>query len=92
MRAREAGGRGEVVDVERLGVARVGEVLGAQQVAAGRDEEHLDNLLIEPRVLEIEVALDPLHDVVVDHAARSRSVEQHGVLRVEQLAHQRADS
>jgi hypothetical protein len=29
---------GQVVDAERLGVARVGEVLGAQQVAGGRDE------------------------------------------------------
>ena len=32
--------RGHVVDVERLGVAGVGEVLGAQQVAGGRDEGH----------------------------------------------------
>ena len=38
--AREAGGAGQVVDVERLEVARVGEVLGAQQVAGGRDEGH----------------------------------------------------
>ena len=32
--------RGQVVDVERLGVAGVGEVLGAEQVAGGRDERH----------------------------------------------------
>ena len=40
VRARQAGGAREVVDAERLGVARVGEVLGAQQVACGRDEGH----------------------------------------------------
>ena len=60
VRAREPGGAGEVVDLERLEVARVGQVLGAQQMAGGRDEEHLDNLLIEPRGLEVEVALDSL--------------------------------
>ena len=38
VRAREAGGAGEVVDVERLEVPGVGEVLGAQQVPGGRDE------------------------------------------------------
>jgi hypothetical protein len=35
VRARQAGGAGEVVDVQGLEVARVGEVLGAQQVASG---------------------------------------------------------
>ena len=38
--AREARAAGEVVDVERLEVARVGEVLGAKQVAYGRREDH----------------------------------------------------
>ena len=38
VRAREAGRAGQVVDAERLEVARVGEVPGAQQVAGGRDE------------------------------------------------------
>ena len=63
MRAREAGGAGEVVDSERLEVARVGQVLGAKQMTDRRDEEHLDNLLIEPRGLEVEVALDSLQHV-----------------------------
>ena len=40
MGAREAGGAGHVVDFERLGVTRVGQVLGAQQVPCGRDEGH----------------------------------------------------
>ena len=40
VRARETGGAGEVVDAERLEVARVGQVLGAQKMADGRDEEH----------------------------------------------------
>ena len=38
--ARESGGAGQVVDVQRLEVAGVGQVLGAQQVAGGRDERH----------------------------------------------------
>jgi hypothetical protein len=38
--AREAGRAGEVVHVERLEVARVREVLGAQQMAGRRDEGH----------------------------------------------------
>ena len=38
--AREAGGAGHVVDVERLGVARVGEVLGAQQMPCRRGKGH----------------------------------------------------
>ena len=46
--AREAGGAGEVVDVERLGVAGVGEVLGAQQVAGGRDEGHAGQYCARP--------------------------------------------
>ena len=40
VRAREAGGARPVVDVERLEVARVGEVLRAQQVPGGRNEGH----------------------------------------------------
>ena len=40
VRAREAGGAGEILDAERLAVAAVGQVFGAQQVADGRDEEH----------------------------------------------------
>jgi hypothetical protein len=40
VRPREAGGAGEVVDVERLGVAGVRQVLGAEQVPGGRDEGH----------------------------------------------------
>ena len=40
VRARQAGRAGQVVDAERLEVAGVGEVLGAQQVAGGRDERH----------------------------------------------------
>ena len=40
VRPREAGRAGHVVDPERLGVARVGEVLGAQQVAGGRCVGH----------------------------------------------------
>ena len=38
VRAREARGLREIVDVERLEVARIGQVLGAQQVPIGRDE------------------------------------------------------
>ena len=38
----QARGLGHVVDVERLGVARVGEVLGAQQVAGGWGVGHRD--------------------------------------------------
>ena len=41
VRAREAGGGGHVVDVERVEEARVGEVLGAQQVAGGRCVGHV---------------------------------------------------
>jgi hypothetical protein len=40
MGAREAGGAGHVVDVERLGVTRVGQVSGAQQMPCRRDEGH----------------------------------------------------
>ena len=40
VRAREPGGARQVVDVERLEVARVRQVLGAEQVAGGRDERH----------------------------------------------------
>ena len=40
VRAREAGGAGQIVDAERLEVAGVGEVLGAQQMAGGRNERH----------------------------------------------------
>jgi hypothetical protein len=40
VRAREAGGAGHVVDAERLGVPGVGQVLGAQKMASGRDEGH----------------------------------------------------
>ena len=40
VRAREARRAREVVDVERLEVAGVGEVLGAQQMACGRYEGH----------------------------------------------------
>jgi hypothetical protein len=43
--ARESGRPGEVVDVERLEVARVGEVLGTQQVPAGGDKGHETTLL-----------------------------------------------
>ena len=38
---RQAGRAREVVDIEGLEVARVGQVLGAQQMAFGRDEGHL---------------------------------------------------
>ena len=38
--AREAGCPRKIVHGERLGVACVGEVLGSQQVAGGRDEGH----------------------------------------------------
>jgi hypothetical protein len=44
---KQAGRAGEVVDVELLGVAPVGQVAGAQQVAGGRWEGH--GLLILPR-------------------------------------------
>ena len=40
VRARQPGGARQVVDVERLEVAGVGEVLGAEQVTGGRDERH----------------------------------------------------
>ena len=40
MRARQPGGAREVVDVERLEVARVREILGAEQVTGGRNERH----------------------------------------------------
>ena len=40
MRAREAGRAGHVVDADRVGVARVGEVLRSQQMAVWRDEGH----------------------------------------------------
>ncbi len=40
VRAREAGLAGHVLDSERLGVVRVGQVLGAQQVACGRGVGH----------------------------------------------------
>ncbi len=43
--ARKAGGSGQVVDTEWLGVPGVGQVLGAEQVAGGRDEEHAVCLL-----------------------------------------------
>ena len=42
---------------------------------------------IEPRVLEVEVALDPVHDVVVDRA-RVAKAEEGAPLRLEQLAPQ----
>ena len=48
VRAREAGGAGHVVDAERLEVAGVGEVLGAQQVAGGRDECHRGQYRLDP--------------------------------------------
>ena len=38
--ARQARGSGQVVHVQRLEVAGVGQVLGAQQVAGGREEGH----------------------------------------------------
>ena len=41
VRAREAGGAGHVVDVERLEEARVGEVASAEQVAGGRRVGHV---------------------------------------------------
>ena len=40
VRPRERRRGGKVVDPERLRVARVGEVLGAEQVTGGRDERH----------------------------------------------------
>src|SRR4051794_9953403 len=40
VRAREAGGARHVIDAHRLEVARVGEVLRAEEVAGGRDEGH----------------------------------------------------
>src|SRR3954451_12190568 len=42
--AREAGGAGEVVDAERLEVARVGQVPGPQEVPRGRGECHVDTV------------------------------------------------
>jgi hypothetical protein len=38
--AREAGRDGEVIHAQRLEVSGVGQVLGAQQVAGGRSEDH----------------------------------------------------
>lgn len=38
VRARETGGRSEVVDPQRLGVPGVGQVLGAQEVTGGGDK------------------------------------------------------
>jgi hypothetical protein len=38
--AREAGGVGQVVDVERLGVPGVGQILGAQQMTGGWGVRH----------------------------------------------------
>jgi hypothetical protein len=40
VRAREACGACKVVDPERLEVARVGQVLGFEEVPGGRDEGH----------------------------------------------------
>ena len=40
VRARKAGGACHVIDVERLEVAGVGEVLGAQEMPGGRGEHH----------------------------------------------------
>ena len=40
VRARQAGGTSEVVDVKRLEVAGISEVLRTQKVAGGRDEGH----------------------------------------------------
>src|SRR5205823_6121749 len=40
MGAGEPGGASEVVHVERLEIARVRQVLGAEQMAGGRDEGH----------------------------------------------------
>src|SRR4051812_22628883 len=42
--AREAGGAGEVVDAERLEVARVGQVPGSQEVPGGWDEWHSSSI------------------------------------------------
>src|SRR3954447_7264592 len=42
--ARQAGGAGEVVDAERLEVARVGEVPGSQEVPGGWDEWHSSSI------------------------------------------------
>ena len=47
--AREAGGAGHVLDAERLGVAGVGQVPGAQQMAGGGDERHVRSLGSPPR-------------------------------------------
>ena len=44
----ETRGPSEVLDVERLGIAGVGEVLGAQQVAGGRYERHRRSLGSRP--------------------------------------------
>ena len=46
--AREAGGAGEVVDAERLGVPGVGQVLGAQQVADGGTKS-MRSVSVRPR-------------------------------------------
>jgi putative membrane protein len=40
MRPRQPGGAGQIVDTQRLDVARVGNVFCAQQVAGSRDEVH----------------------------------------------------
>src|SRR4029077_1788704 len=46
--AGEAGGAGQVLDVEGLGVARVGEVAGAEEMAGWRYERHRRSLGSRP--------------------------------------------
>ena len=58
---RQVRGPGHVGDGHRLGVAAVGEVAGAQQVASGRDRRHAPILAVAARRQRIDAGPDSAH-------------------------------
>jgi len=57
VRARQARRAGQIIDVERLGVPRVGEILGAEEMAGWRNEDHLGQPILRVVLHPLRLAL-----------------------------------
>ena len=76
--AREARRPGQVVDPERLEVAGVGQVLGAQQMAGGRDERHPRSLGSRPCDRDLCSGAGGLRRVAGDRPGGDRALRRRG--------------